>query len=77
MALLLGGGQLSQAAPVGILPEMACFVPHYRRLIGMMTSLSSKNIVYLKLMPDIPTETRLVICAGIGVCSGQKALWRK
>lgn len=55
-------------------PGNASLVRYYERLVHILTSPSSRDILYLKLIPRFLTETRLVICTGAGMSPGQMAL---
>lgn len=59
-------GQLSQTTVVGTVPGKASLVRYYERLAHILASPSSRDILYLKLIPRFLTETPLVICTGAG-----------
>lgn len=47
----------------GKLSLVAC----YGHLVHILTSTSSRDVLYMKVIPRFSTETRLVICTGAGM----------
>lgn len=66
-ALVSGTVSSPNQPPLELSRGKLSLVAYYGHLVHILTSPSSRDVFYMKLIPRFSTETRPVICTGAGM----------